>query len=309
MIYLSIKGRLGNQMFQYAFARALKEKLKQDTIIDWHYVNESDRKQPGVGFHNSLSVFNVADFKSLNVNGSYDYMNLKQKIAFRYYEKNFPYRGSLSDRYLFEEKFLKKNMNSGLLFFQNGYYNFELNKLPKNVFLNGYYESEKYFSDIENIIKNEFTPIHNKLEHNNDLYRQIENSNSVCVTVRRGDFLKSSLHNVCTIEYFLKGMDIIASKISDAKFFIFSNDVEWLKENVDFKYPVVFENGSDPVWEKLRLMYSCKHFVISNSTFSWWAQYLSSNKDKIVIAPDRWYNSEIKSDLLENGNYIKIKCN
>lgn len=103
-------------------------------------------------------------------------------------------------------------------------------------------------------------------------------------------------------------MDIIASKIPNAKFFVFSNDVEWLKKNVDFKHTVAFENGCDPVWEKLRLMYSCKHFVISNSTFSWWAQYLSSNKEKIVVAPDRWYNSEIKSDLLENHNYIKINC-
>lgn len=309
MIYLSIKGRLGNQMFQYAFARALKEKLGQDILIDWHYVNDSDKKDPDSGFCNSLKDFNVSSFISINYSEYDKYMSIRQKVAFRKYDKNFPYNGSLYERYNFEKDFLKKNEKIGLLFFENGYYDFKIDKVPKNVFLNGYYESEKYFSDIENIIKNEFTPIHNKLEHNNDLYRQIENSNSVCVTVRRGDFLKSSLHNVCNIEYFLKGMDIIASKISDAKFFIFSNDVEWIKENVDFKYPVIFENGSDPVWEKLRLMYSCKHFVISNSTFSWWAQYLSSNKDKIVIAPDRWYNSEIKSDLLENGNYIKIKCN
>ena len=194
------------------------------------------------------------------------------------------------------------------MFFENGYYDFSLNKVPKNVFLSGYYESEKYFSNIENIIRKEFKPIHDRLEHNTELYRQIENSNSVCVTVRRGDFLKSSLHNVCKIDYFLKGMDIIASKVSDAKFFIFSNDVEWLRKNVNFKHPVIFENGNDPVWEKLRLMYLCKHFVISNSTFSWWAQYLSSNKNKIVVAPDRWYNSTITSDLLKNESYIQIKC-
>jgi len=308
MIYLSIKGRLGNQMFQYAFARALKEKLGQNILIDWHYVNDSDKKDPGVGYCNALKEFNVSKFDSIESSEYGKYMNIRQKVAFRNYDKHFPYSGSMNERYKFEQDFLKKNGKIGLLFFENGYYDFQINKAPKNVFLKGYYESEKYFKDIENIIKKEFTPVHNKLEHNNELYRQIENSNSVCVTVRRGDFLKSSLHNVCTIEYFLKGMDIIASKIPDAKFFIFSNDVEWLKKNVDFKYPVVFENGSDPVWEKLRLMYSCKHFVISNSTFSWWAQYLSSNEDKIVVAPDRWYNSDVKSDLLNNKNYVKIKC-
>lgn len=308
MIYLSIKGRLGNQMFQYAFARALKEKLGQDILIDWHYVNDSDKKDPDSGFCNSLKDFNVSSFNSINSSEYNKYMSVKQLLAFRSYDKHFPYCGSLYERYKFETDFIKKNRNTGLLFFENGYYDFAINKAPKNIFLNGYFESEKYFSNIENIIKKEFKPIHSRLEHNTELYRQIENSNSVCVTVRRGDFLKSDLHNVCTIEYFLRGMDIIASKIPDAKFYIFSNDIEWLRRNVNFKYPVVFEKGGDPVWEKLRLMYLCKHFVISNSTFSWWAQYLCCNKDKIVVAPDRWFNSEIKSDLLENNNFIKIKC-
>ncbi len=308
MIYLTIKGRLGNQMFQYAFARALKEKLNQEILIDWHHVIDSDKKQPGIGYCNSLKDFNVTNFSSIDSSKYEKYMNIRQRLAFRNYEKHFPYNGSLYDRYIFETDFLKKNKNSGLWFFENGYYDFSMNKVHKNVFLSGYYESEKYFSSIENIIRKEFKPVHDRLEHNTELYKQIENSNSVCVTVRRGDFLKSSLHNVCKLDYFLKGMDIIASKVSDAKFFIFSNDVEWLRENVNFKYPVIFENGNDPVWEKLRLMYLCKHFVISNSTFSWWAQYLSSNKDKIVVAPDRWYNSTITSDLLKNESYVKIKC-
>lgn len=308
MIYLSIKGRLGNQMFQYAMARSLQEKLNMDILIDWHHVIESNTKEPNIGYQNSLKDFHVKDFTSINESKYIENMSLRQYLSFRKYEKNFPFGKDIIDKAKFESEFYDKHKNSGLLFYENGYIDFDLSKLPKNIFLSGYYESTRYFDNIENELKKEFTPIHSKLSHNLDLYNKIENSESVCVTVRRGDFVGNPFHDVCRTEYFLHGMDIIAKKIKNPTFFIFSNDVDWIKENVKFKYPVIFEEGSDPVWEKLRMMYSCKHFIISNSTFSWWAQYLSKNKDKIVVAPDRWYNSKMKSDLIENSDFIKVRC-
>lgn len=308
MIYLTIKGRLGNQMFQYAMARALQEKLNTEILIDWHHVIESDKREPSIGYKNSLCDFNVSDFKSIDQSKYRENMSLRQYLTFRSYEKNFPFGGNIESKAAFERNFYNKHKHSGLLFFENGYMDFDLSKLPKNIFLSGYYESTKYFENIKDKIKQEFTPIHPKLEHNIALYDKIENTNSVCVTVRRGDFVKSSFHNVCRTEYFLKGMDIIAEKVDNPHFFIFSNDVDWLKQNVNFKYPVTFETGNDPVWEKLRMMYSCKHFVISNSTFSWWAQFLSKDENKVVVSPDRWYNSKLKSDLIENSDFIKIIC-
>lgn len=308
MIYLSIKGRLGNQMFQYAFARALQEKLSKNILIDWHHVLESDKNEPGVGFQNSLKDFHVAPFDSIDNSQYKKYMSFSQQMAFRKYEKTFPYGGSILEKQKFETDFYHKHKKQGMFYFENGYLDFDLSKVPKNVFLSGYFESTEYFKNIENELKDEFTPKQDKLEHNKKLYEDIENSQSVCVSVRRGDFLKSAFHNVCRTEYFMQGMDIIKEKVPNAKFFIFSNDVQWIKENVDFKYPVVFEEGSDPVWEKLRLMYSCKHFVLSNSTFSWWAQYLSRNENKVVVAPDRWFNDEFKSELLNNDSFIKIVC-
>ena len=295
-------------MFQYAMARSLQEKLNMDILIDWHHVIESNTKEPNIGYQNSLKDFHVKDFTSINESKYIENMSLRQYLSFRKYEKNFPFGKDIIDKAKFESEFYDKHKNSGLLFYENGYIDFDLSKLPKNIFLSGYYESTRYFDNIENELKKEFTPIHSKLSHNLDLYNKIENSESVCVTVRRGDFVGNPFHDVCRTEYFLHGMDIIAKKIKNPTFFIFSNDVDWIKENVKFKYPVIFEEGSDPVWEKLRMMYSCKHFIISNSTFSWWAQYLSKNKDKIVVAPDRWYNSKMKSDLIENSDFIKVRC-
>lgn len=308
MIYLSIKGRLGNQMFQYAFARALKEQTGQDILVDWHHVIESNNREPGIGYHDSLKEFNVCSYGSINTSEYKRYMSIFQYLAFRKYEQQFPFSGSLEEKERFELDFLNANKKQGLWFFENGYYDFRQFRLTKNIFLSGYYESTKYFKNVEDVIKKEFTPIYPKLEHNKELYDDIDKSESVCVTIRRGDFVKSSFHNVCRTDYFLQGMDIIKERVPNAKFFIFSNDIDWLKENVKFKYPVVFEQGDDPVWEKLRLMYSCKHFVISNSTFSWWAQYLSRNENKVVVAPDRWYNSSVKSDLLNDDKLIKLNC-
>lgn len=101
---------------------------------------------------------------------------------------------------------------------------------------------------------------------------------------------------------------MMKQKVRNAKFFVFSDDIEWVKENMNFPEDSVFESGNDPVWEKLRMMYSCKHFIISNSTFSWWAQYLSRNSEKVVIAPNKWRNKGVWQDIYqENWNIIKIK--
>ena len=98
MIYLSIKGRLGNQMFQYAFARALQEKLGQDILIDWHHVISSDKNEPGIGYQNSLKDFHVSKFSSINSGAYRKYMSPLQYIAFRNYEKHFPFSGSIVEK-------------------------------------------------------------------------------------------------------------------------------------------------------------------------------------------------------------------
>lgn len=169
----------------------------------------------------------------------------------------------------------------------------------------GHFESAQYFNSIRNVLINEFTPIHDKLPSNYDLYNKIESTESVCVSMRRGDFLSdSNIKNaafVCDICYFFNGIETMKKKVKNPVFFIFSDDIGWVKEKVKFGADTIiyFENGDDPLWEKMRLMYSCKHFVISNSTFSWWAQYLSRNDNKIVIAPSRWRNYECKLDIYE----------
>ena len=115
----------------------------------------------------------------------------------------------------------------------------------------------------------------------------------MCVSIRRGDFVEDPKARgrfyVCKPSYFKEAVQRMQKEVKNPKFFIFSDDIEWCKKNLDF-FPkgTQFEPLENPVYEKLRLMYNCKHFIISNSTFSWWAQFLSRNDKKVVIAPKVW---------------------
>ena len=99
----------------------------------------------------------------------------------------------------------------------------------------------------------------------------------------------------------MKFIDIMKEKVKNPVFYIFSDDIEWVKENIDFKTEVKYITGNNKNYEELRLMYTCKHFIISNSSFSWWAQYLTDNKNRITSAPSKWFrNQNQKVDIYED---------
>lgn len=168
----------------------------------------------------------------------------------------------------------------------------------KNKIVAGYFGSDKYFSEIRSILLKEMAVKIEPSEENKTMIEEINSCNSVCVHMRRGDFLVEKYAKslaVCTEYYYQKGMDYIASNTENPVFYIFSNthsDLEWIKNNYQFDYPVKYVDLNNPDYEEIRLMYNCKHFVISNSTFSWWGSYLSSSPNKIVVAPDIFKRKE-----------------
>lgn len=310
MIYVEMNGRLGNQLFRYAFARSIQKKYynNEEICLSFNEVDEAGKKDST--FSHEILNFNINYASIYNKQGKL----LLNETSFLQKVKVFPYflfskkinpKDIISNISL-TKKFYNMYSKSGIYWYRYGYFE-PLFSREKNKIVSGTFESSKYFNNIKEILIEEFQPRYPINTQNYELISTIKNTNSVCVSIRRGDFLnpENSLHNVCTINYFYKALKYISKKIENPVFIFFSDDIDWVKKNIKIDGKAFYERGNDPVYEKLALMYSCKHFIISNSTFSWWAQYLSKNKNKIVISPEFWFKDIEKYDLIEDS-FIKL---
>lgn len=301
MIYVFIRGRLGNQLFQYAFIRTLQETNPlQEVIYIFNEVYQSGDVQNG--WENSLKYFNTVGVKEETVHK----VNLSflQKVSIKLYWEKYPHNASIEEKNRYQMRWLPWLSKNGLYYLDLGYYKFPKVLRNKSTIVSGNFESYKYFESIKDKIKIELTPREPLLEKNKSLYEMIKKKNSVCITIRRGDFVSNQkfnqLLNICTKTYFDRAIERMKQLVPDLTLFFFSDDIRWTKKNLHYNIESYYEDGGDPVWEKLRLMYSCKHFIISNSTFSWWAQYLGNDQNKRVIAPSKWYNNNFTVALYQD---------
>lgn len=312
MIYIEMYGRLGNQFFRYAAARAVQLKYYPDEKLCFNFQQIDDLHQTDPSFYNVLSDFNVADYETYHKGGKVlkNESSLCQKMVCAFY-----YRGlrkietpKMTEQVEYEHKWLSVLNKYGIYWFRTGFCQIAKSK-SKNKFLSGGFESPKYFDEIRDILLKELQPKQPLIPKNAELFEKINQTNSICLSVRRGDFESNSkikaLHSVCHQDYFLKAIEIIKQKVQNPVFFLFSDDIEWVKANIHTECETYYEDGTDPVWEKLRLMSACKHFIISNSTFSWWCQWLSTNPDKVVVSPSHWFNNDYVSPLILD-DWIKI---
>jgi len=264
MIIIKLKGGLGNQMFQYATGISLAMKNADELFIDNGEYEKINRDIPR---NYELSGFditsNIATQKQID-----SVLNPFSKIS-----------------HLFNQKILRK-------FYRD--YHSEIMKQKGNIHLDGFFQSEKYFENIRPTILREFS-LKNPIPNQN-LLEEIENNNSISIHIRRGDYIKNketnSYHGTCSKEYYESAIKNIKSQFPDAVFYFFSDDIKWVKENFDIDGNATKigtdEDHSNP--EELILMSKCKHNIIANSSFSWWAAWLNQNPNKIVIAPKKWVN-------------------
>ncbi len=299
-------GRLGNQMFQYAAIRAyqINNHLKDEKLnLDFSNV----LKQHGEGFEDSLKYFNVINYSSNKIKLNplqYLIINFDKFLNLMLFRKDDKkgYKKSA-------KKIYKRNIFFQPLLNKLGIYNirFGYTKFGKSLFKNkvfyGTFECPKYFNSIRDVLLKEFTPKKPLRKENEELFKEIVSTESVCITIRRGDYVQDkeiakSLY-ICTPKYFDEALVEMKKLVPNMKLFVFSDDIDWCKNNMKWPKGTMFESGKDPVWEKLRLMSTCKHFILSNSTFSWWAEYLSTNENKKVIAPSRWTNDPYKEGYMD----------
>lgn len=293
-------GGLGNQMFEYAYARALQEEHGINICFNSCELNYHSYEGRKFGL-DKLSV----DSNKISVSNDilkYAIFKLKKKG----YLNSKDFKESMD-----KSGFLDKR---GFLISLDTYKYYEHVVNNKVKYMYGNFQSWKYFEKYDGQICKELHVIEKQSEQNKRLQQQIEKENSVCVHIRRGDYVNNENWkqlNVCSYAYYLQSMRCIASKVENPVFYIFSNDsndIHWIKKNYDFSvFKTKYVDLNNPDYEELRLMYSCKHFIISNSTFSWWAQHLADNKNKIVIAPSVWNSQENASDIYEkNWKVINI---
>ncbi len=256
-------------------------------------------------------MFQYAMAKSLSIkNNIHFYMD-------RYYLDHEDWRNYDLDLFNIDENFIENPDRTNTieegwsdLTFREDIFNYDYQN--KNTYLVGYFIHLNYIEPISDIIKKQFTLKNPILNQNTlSLLKEIKNSNSVMINVRRTDFVNNSFHGTMDLDYYNKGISIINNSVENTKFYIFSDDIEWCKENLNYipnSFIVDHSYKGDRFGEYLELMKSCKHFIIPNSTFAWWSAYLSDNKDKIVVAPKNWHlSSQLKMDVItEKLNWIKI---
>ena len=182
-----------------------------------------------------------------------------------------------------------------------------------NIYTDGYWQSEKYFSEIRDLLLREFAFKYEQDAKNREIADKIKKTESISLHIRRGDYVRNSMtnqvHGLCSIDYYQEAVNYIVRKIPMCHFYIFSDDHAWVRENFTLDYPftMVDHNDASRNYEDMRLMSLCHHNIIANSSFSWWGAWLNTNSDKIVCAPKKWFNDPTRNakDLIPES-WVKI---
>lgn len=291
MVISNILGGLGNQMFQYAVGRSISLRNRQKLKLDISSFKEYKLRKY------SLACYNIqAEIAS-------------EKEILRYKEGSF---------YLINkvvQKIVKRKLWDNSYYLKEKYYHFDPSvlNLKGNVYLFGYWQSEKYFLDIKEIILDDFVLKKPISFLTKDYLNKILNTCATSIHIRRGDYVNNPItnkyHGTCSINYYKKAINIILENNPETVFYIFSDDLQWAKDNFDFIQNTVYVELNDPTldYEEMYLISQCKNNIIANSSFSWWGAWLNRNPDKIVIAPKTWFKDDsININDLIPTNWIQL---
>ena len=272
MIFVKLAGGLGNQLFQYATGRRLAWYVKSELKLDVSGYTEDPLREYELG------AFNIAENFASDVDS--EALTLP---------RNNRFSGKLQRLFRIPQKIPSS-------YVRETYFHFDpqILSLPDNVYLDGYWQSEKYFIDIRDILLNEFTVKTSFQGQNRETAKIIQSCNSVSIHIRRGDYISdpkiNDRYGSCELAYYNQCIAHLVEFVKKPHFFVFSDDIAWAKEHFKTPYSTTFvgHNVLKKSYEDLRLMSLCNHNIIANSSFSWWGAWLNINPDKMVYAPKKW---------------------
>lgn len=275
MVIVKIRSGLGNQLFQYAYARALKER---------GYNVYLDFETPNVDVSDDYSYRIIRETTIQRFNISLDNIDVMKSIRFRYVRKK-----TRIDREIFE--LARIGLWPFRYFDKDLGFSDELYNPPKECYIEGCFQNIKYFACISDILLQELT-LKDEIIINQKLKRVLEQDNTVSLHVRRGDYIRHGLELPAL--YYKRAIQRMKEHYKAPHLLIFSDDVEWVRKNLkpDMECDFVDDYGSFRDYEQLVLMSMCKSNIISNSTFSWWGAWLNRNSEKVVIAPTKWIGEQ-----------------
>ena len=266
MIITQLKGGLGNQLFQYAAARRLSLTLGVPLKLDvGFYKRHKQRTYELDQFRIEAGI--ATDWEVARWRGPRLLTRITQPLG-------------LLPRCVMEKSF---EFDPAILHLQGGRY------------LEGYWQSYRYFADVAPQIRSELAVRTPPSDADRAMLDRMAQCDAVCLHVRRGDYASNPIarqyHGLCVPEYYRTAVEAIAAQLRVPELFVFSDDMPWVKQNLRFELPTthVEHHGVDSAPLELRLMGGCRHFVIANSSLSWWAAWLASSEESSVYAPQRWF--------------------
>lgn len=269
MIIVKLQGGLGNQLFQFAIGKHLSIKNNDILIFDNSFLNITDATNYTLRNY-ELGIFPIASV----VQNKQKYFGKTRWSRFRPRLDRIKYVGERSFKFMPE-----------------------ILDLTGNLYLEGFWQTEKYFLSIADTIKKDLTFLPSLNVVNAKIAQQINLCNAVSIHVRRTDYVGKDLgatyHNLCSLTYYSDAIELIVKTVPDAVFFLFSDDIDWVKQNLLIPFPHYFidHNSANESYVDMQLMSMCKHHIIANSSFSWWGAWLNNYPNKIVIAPKKWFNN------------------
>ena len=282
-------------MFQYAAARRLAHMHNTELRLDITGYANTDQKDTPRSYELNCFKINagIATAEDLSRVKSADHVR-------KFHEKVARRLGTTSAIYQYGEpgpRFDERAM-----------------RMRDNTYLTGWWQNEKYFVDIKNILQKEFLPKTKPTGNNIKWLEQAKSTNSISVHVRRSDYLTNKhanvFHGLASIDYYNAAALCLKTLVNNPHFFIFSDDIDWCRRTLKLGKNVTFVKGNDgsKAYEDLRIMGNCQHNIIANSSFSWWGAWLNQNKDKVVIAPRVWFQDKKanrETEIVPN-NWMKM---